>query len=91
VKSQGLESPEVAKHVSVKGYDAVFEEEVRYLQSALACLDPRHREVLELAYFEDLSQAEIARTLYRPLGTIKSWVRRRLGALKESMMSQKVA
>ena len=91
VKSQRLESPEVAKHFSVKGYDAVFEEKVRYLQNALASLDSRHREVLEMAYFEGLSQTEIAKVLHQPLGTVKSWVRRGLGALKESMLSQRVA
>lgn len=40
--------------------------------SALSRLPSEHREVLELAYFEDLSQREISRLTGIPLGTIKS-------------------
>ena len=39
---------------------------------ALAELSPAHREVLELAYREDLTQAQIAERLGIPLGTVKT-------------------
>jgi RNA polymerase sigma-70 factor (ECF subfamily) len=88
MKSRSLELPEVSRHVSIEGYDAVFAENVRYLHSALKSLDGRHREVLELAYMEGLSQMEIATVLRQPLGTVKSWVRLGLQRLREHFESQ---
>ena len=43
-----------------------------WIQEALARLSTPAREVLELAYFADLTQIEIAERLDAPLGTIKS-------------------
>src|SRR3712207_7823307 len=40
--------------------------------TALSSIPKEHREVLELAYFDDLSQREISRRTGIPLGTIKS-------------------
>jgi RNA polymerase sigma-70 factor (ECF subfamily) len=40
--------------------------------AALSSIPSQYREVLELAYFEDLSQREISRRTGIPLGTIKS-------------------
>lgn len=50
------------------------------LVQALGRLPRDQRRVLELAYFGDLSQSEIARTLRVPLGTVKG--RTRLGLKK---------
>ena len=47
---------------------------------ALAALSKEQREVIELAYFEGLSQSEIAAKSGAPLGTVKT--RMRLGLLK---------
>jgi RNA polymerase sigma-70 factor (ECF subfamily) len=55
------------------------------LGAALAGLDPRQREVLEIAYFEGLSQSEIAARLVVPLGTVKHWTRQGLLALRAAM------
>lgn len=50
-------------------------------------LEPHHRTVLELAYWQGLSQREIAEKMQQPLGTVKSWTRQALremrGALPE--------
>jgi len=45
------------------------------VQAALTELNADQRRVLEMAYFEGLSQTEIATKLQEPLGTIKSRVR----------------
>ena len=52
-----------------------------WLDAGLARLAPRERQVIELAYFADLSQTEIADRLGVPLGTVKSWTRRGLNRL----------
>lgn len=48
---------------------------------ALAELSPAHREVLELAYSEDLTQSQIAERLGIPLGTVKTRAMHALRAL----------
>lgn len=54
--------------------------DARALRSALASLPWTQRLPIELAYFEGLSQTEIAQRLEEPVGTIKTRVR--LGLLK---------
>jgi len=51
--------------------------------TAITALAPQQRQVVELAYFEGLSQSEIASRLGAPLGTIKSWTRQALLKLRE--------
>lgn len=53
------------------------------VREALAQLEPKQRQVLEIAYFEGLSQTEIAERLETPLGTVKSWTRQGLMRLRD--------
>ena len=59
---------------------AAHAERSQQVQNALAQLSPNQRQVLEMAYYEGLSQSEIAQQLDLPLGTVKT--RSRLGLLK---------
>ena len=56
----------------------------------LRCLEQiaaPQRHCLLLAYQEGLSHSEIARAVNEPLGTVKSWVRRSLLALRRCLES----
>jgi RNA polymerase sigma-70 factor, ECF subfamily len=55
------------------------------VRDAVASLKPTQREVLRLAYFEELSQQEIADRLDLPLGTVKSRTFHALRALKAAL------
>src|SRR5215831_12261721 len=48
-------------------------------------LQANQRQVIELAYFEGLSQTEMAERMGQPLGTVKTWVRTALKHLREEL------
>jgi RNA polymerase sigma-70 factor (ECF subfamily) len=52
------------------------------LQRCLDDLDPDRRRLILLAYIDGLSHGELAERLRLPLGTVKSWIRRGLRALR---------
>jgi RNA polymerase sigma factor (sigma-70 family) len=55
------------------------------LWAATCRLPPRQQAVLVLRYYEDLSEAEIARVLGIPVGTVKTLARRGLARLRRSL------
>jgi RNA polymerase sigma-70 factor (ECF subfamily) len=57
----------------------------RQVQLALDGLSPPQRQAIELAYFEGLSQSEIAERLQEPLGTIKTRVRLAMEKLRDTL------
>jgi RNA polymerase sigma-70 factor (ECF subfamily) len=62
----------------------------RAVRATLLKLSPRQREVIELTFFEGLTQTEIAEHLGQPLGTVKSWVRTALRKLREELSAPTV-
>jgi RNA polymerase sigma-70 factor (ECF subfamily) len=65
--------------------------EARKLQHCMQGLTAPQRQSLALAYYDGLSHAEVADLMKQPLGTVKSWVRRALLALKSCLDSARAA
>lgn len=57
----------------------------REVDHALADIPDQERTVLQLAYYDQLSQSEIATRLAWPLGTVKTRTRRALARLRETL------
>lgn len=55
------------------------------VHASLATLDEPQRACLKLAFFDGLTHAEIALHLGKPLGTVKSWMRRALHSMRPAM------
>ncbi|MGE3165021.1 MAG: sigma-70 family RNA polymerase sigma factor [Planctomycetota bacterium] len=52
------------------------------VRAALDAIPARERKILEIAYFDGLTQLEIARQLNAPIGSVKTWMRRGLLRLR---------
>lgn len=75
---------------SVVSYDGRLEETMR-IATALRALSPIQRAAVVLRYYEDLSEADIASTLDRPLNTVKSDLARALCKLRPLLEEQEVS
>lgn len=68
------------------GREELYRSDARkVLQSAVVSLSPEQREVIELAYFEGLTQKQIAERINSPLGTVKARIRRGVEKLRLSI------
>jgi RNA polymerase sigma factor (sigma-70 family) len=55
----------------------------------LARLEASHRRAIELAFFQELTHAEVALHMTIPLGTVKTWIRRGCTTLRRQMLAPK--
>jgi RNA polymerase sigma-70 factor (ECF subfamily) len=65
--------------------DLLSEEKARRVRNALSRLTPNQKKVVELAYYEGLSQTEMAERMGQPLGTVKTWARTALKMLRDEL------
>ena len=64
---------------------ALFEEQTRFLQTALEVLTPEERQVIETAFFSELTYQEVATKLNLPIGTVKTRIRAGLSKLRDTL------
>jgi RNA polymerase sigma-70 factor (ECF subfamily) len=55
------------------------------LREVLTVLTPDERQVIEIAFFSELSHAEVATQLNQPLGTVKTRIRSALAKLRQAL------
>jgi RNA polymerase sigma-70 factor, ECF subfamily len=66
--------------------DALDEKRAQHhLRDCFATLKPTERQALALAYHHGMSHSELAEHLQKPMGSVKSWVRRGLETLRICM------
>ena len=68
--------------------DAEARQRRHVLQQALAALTPDERQVIETAFFFELTYAETAARLDLPLGTVKTRARSALAKLREALQAK---
>jgi RNA polymerase sigma-70 factor (ECF subfamily) len=59
--------------------------QMRAVTRCIGVLSAEQQQCVALAYYQGLSHSEVAQHLAQPLGTVKSWVRRALLALKDCL------
>lgn len=70
---------------------AVVAEDRQLVQTALAQLPEPQRRVIEMAFFEGLTQSEIAIRLREPLGTVKTRARLGLERLRSTLRGERMS
>lgn len=77
----------------VPGAAQLFEQAMHALriEDCMSALDGSFRQSLALAYYQGLSNTEVAAQLNAPLGTVKAWIRRGLDKLRACLGAQGVA
>jgi RNA polymerase sigma-70 factor, ECF subfamily len=80
-----LEATELPSLYNDMERDLLVADKARRVKAAMEKLSANQRQVIELAYFEGLSQTEMAERMGQPLGTVKTWVRTALKNLRDEL------
>ncbi|NIP39555.1 MAG: sigma-70 family RNA polymerase sigma factor [Candidatus Dadabacteria bacterium] len=62
-------------------------EQQQIVHRAMAKLSDDERKIIELAYFKGLTQSQISKQLDKPLGTVKTIIRRSLISLRQDIIA----
>lgn len=81
-ETEGFYANTLASSANVEN-DAARSQLMERLKTAMARLPQEQRQALELAYFEGMTQSEIATRTGSPLGTVKTRVRTGMQSLKQ--------
>ncbi|MET0981848.1 MAG: sigma-70 family RNA polymerase sigma factor [Telluria sp.] len=65
--------------------------EAQALADCMEALEEKHRQVVGMAFFHDLSHSDVAQKLALPLGTVKTWIRRSLARLHACLSARGLA
>ena len=84
------EQDELAGALASPEDSAAYAELKLRVATALAELNDRQREAMELAYYEGLSHQQIAERLTAPLGTVKTHIRKGLAKLRFALQQTQV-
>jgi RNA polymerase sigma-70 factor (ECF subfamily) len=68
--------------------DAEARQQSHSIQKCLEKLDPEQRQTIALAFFHGLTHSELAAHLRKPLGTVKTHVRRGLAKLRDCLLGK---
>ena len=91
-RSRRVMQANFATNPPVQHTDTIIQaEQSAAVKAALSQLPAPEQQVLQMAYYEGLTQAAIAEHLRTPLGTIKSRTRRGLLKLRQILQAQKEA
>jgi RNA polymerase sigma-70 factor, ECF subfamily len=89
-KKRVVRADAAAAEASPEGPDEILDagELARVMRTALATLTRAEREAIEIAFFSELTYAEVAERLAQPLGTIKTRIRSGLGKLRQALVDK---
>ena len=84
-------SAALVDEAAVPAADAEARLEAHDVRDCLAELDPEQRQSIALAFFHGLTHSELAAHLKRPLGTVKTHIRRGLARLRDCLVRRRGA
>jgi RNA polymerase sigma-70 factor, ECF subfamily len=82
---------QLADETAAPDREAADRAQAHDIRACLEELDAEQRQTIALAFFQGLTHSELAGHLHRPLGTVKTHIRRGLAKLKDCLMAKGVA
>ena len=79
----GSQSPATKEHGPEEALE--LREQADLVRHALTALKPEERQVIETAFFSELTYHEVAARLQQPLGTVKTRIRSGLAKLRQAL------